>query len=540
MGTVPDSFYEFVMHYAPWYYVIPTAMTADPPQGQKNVTVADGTKFSAGMPVEIKDSAHSEWNEVDSVAGDVVTMVNNLTYTYYVAKGGTVDHGDKSYGKGAFPAAFAIEFLTEAYGATQYAALQAAILAKVVELADWLLTQQCVDPAKYAYGGFFSADGGSECWSIDAGRCIPALLKAYALTVDVDYLDAAKLAGYTFLYTMQKQPAILGIHDRYYGGFANKVTLAQAWDTVMSVENLYCLIGLKMLADSYDVANVVRYTAMMLDAATFLRVGFEDLYLYYQPPPSGSGVWYRVGLSDTEVYDDPVSFALLGLYAYEAWSATCQRVYNFVEAIRASGTYPAYWPEVCWPGYIDVVTRFPACAYYDAITSGILWKIRAERDPPSLKLAFDVITKYSNEFLYWGPVFTDYSPITPQKAMANVTWLARMFLDYVEPLTRFTRILSSKGETVLLYPIRQAVETVSYGEALDISAIVSPVRAEEVLLEAGYFLNDYLAFYTFIPVRNHDKIRRQGEDYELQSVTPFTYENQRIYFKSVGRRLLGT
>jgi hypothetical protein len=528
------------MHYAPWFYVVTTAMTADPPAGQKNVTVADGTKFSAGMPCEIKDSAHSEWNEVDSVADNVVTMKNNLAYTYYVAKGGTVDHGDKDFGKGAFPAAFAIEFLFEAYSATQYAALQSTILAKIVELANWLLTQQCTDPAKKAYGGFKSSELSTQYWSVDAGRVIPALLKAYALTSTAGYLDAAKLAGYTFLYTMQQQPSVLGIHDKYYGGFANYVSISDTWDTIMSIENLYCLIGLKMLADTYDTANASRYNSMMADLAAFLRDGFEQLYLYYQPPPSGEGKWYRVGLNDTEVYDDPVSFALLGLYIYESWSVACQRVYNFIQSIRASGQYPAYWPELCWPGYLDVVTKFPACAYYDAITIGILWKIRKERDPPSFKLAYDVVNKYSDEFLYWGPLFTDYSPITPQKAMANVTWLARMFLNYEEPLTRFTQILNSKGEAVLLYPVRQAVETVTYGEPLDVVAIVSPVRAEEVLLEAGYLLNDYLVFYTFVPVRHHDKIRRRGEDYEIQSVQPFTYENQTIYFKSITRRLLAT
>jgi hypothetical protein len=540
VGTVPDAYYQFVMHYAPWFYVVTTAMTADPPASQKNVTVADGSKFSASMPVEIKDSAHSEWNEVDSIAGNVVTMKNNLAYTYYVAKGGTVDHGDKDFGKGAFPAAFAIEFLYEAYSASQYALLQSTILAKIVELANWLLTQQCTDPAKKAYGGFKSGESSAQYWSIDAGRVIPALLKAYALTSTVGYLNAAKLAGYTFLYTMQHEPANLEIHDRYYGGFANYVSISDTWDTLMSVENLYCLIGLKMLAETYDTANASRYNGMMSDAADFLREGFEQLYLYYQPPPSGQGKWYRVGLSDTEVYDDPVSFALLGLYIYESWSFTCQRVYNFIQSIRASGQYPAYWPEICWPGYLDVVTRFPACAYYDAITTGILWKVRRERDPPSFKLAYQIVEKYSEEFMYWGPLFTDYSPIAPQKAMANVTWLARMFLNYEEPLTRFTQILNSNGEAILLYPIRQAVETVSYGEPLDLLAIVSPLRAEQVLLEPGYVVNDYLIFYTFVPVRNHDKVRRQGEDYELQSVTPFTYENQRIYFKSIARRLLAT
>jgi hypothetical protein len=88
--------------------------------------------------------------------------------------------------------------------------------------------------------------------------------------------------------------------------------------------------------------------------------------------------------------------------------------------------------------------------------------------------------------------------------------------------------------------LRHAVETVDYGEPLDLLAVVSALKAEQVLIEPGYYLDDYLAFYTFLPVRSHDKFRRQGEDYEVQTVTPFTYQNQRFYFKSVGRRLIAT
>jgi len=122
--------------------------------------------------------------------------------------------------------------------------------------------------------------------------------------------------------------------------------------------------------------------------------------------------------------------------------------------------------------------------------------------------------------------------------MANVSWIARMFLNYEEPSTQFTKILKSKGEAVLLYSVRQAVETVDYGDPLELQAVVSQLKAEQVLIEPGYYLNDYLAFYTFLPVRSHDKIRRQGEDYEVQTVTPFTLANQRLYFKSTARRLL--
>ena len=537
MGVVPDAYYQFVMHYAPWYYVVTPAMIADPPGAQKNVAVADGTKFSAGIPVEIKDSAHAEWNEVDSVAGDVVTMKNNLACTYYVAKGGTIDHCDIAFGKGAFPTAFAIEFLGEAYSAAQFASSQADIRAKIVVLSDWLLTQQCVDPAKLAYGGFKSGEMSIQFWSIDAGRVIPALLKAYELTGTVGYLDAAKLAGYTFLYTMQQQPSILGVHDKYYGGFPNRVDLTDAWDSVLSVENLYCNIGLKMLADTYDIANVARYNSMMSDLVGFLRDGFEKLYLYYQPPPSGSGQWYRVGLSDTEVYDDPISFALLGLYAFEGWSNTCQRVYNFVQSIKASVTYAAYWPEICWPGYIDVVARFPTCSYYDAVTTGILWKVRKAYDSPSYKLAHDVAAKYSAEFLYWGPTFADYSPITAQKAMANVTWLARMFVNYQEPVTQFARILKSKGESVLLYPVRQAADITTYAEPFEMIALLQNSSVKETFLEAGYIITDYLVAYTFVPVRTRDKIRSKGADYEVQYVERFMIDNQPLYFKAQLRRL---
>ena len=539
MGVVPEAYYQFMMHYAPYFYVIATAMSQDPPSGQKNVTVADGTKFQAGYPVEIKDDAHAEWNTVASVAGNVVTMVNNLAYTYYVAKNGKVEDPDPSYGRGAFPAAFAIDFLYQAYSTSQFSNKQTEIKNKIIELADFILTQQCMDNTKKAYGGFKNAEAGTEYWSIDAGRSIPPLLKAYTLTSTVGYLDAAKLAGYTFLYNMQHQPSILGVHDKYYGGFARYVTIADAWSQPMNVEDLYDFIGLKMLAETYDTANKTSYETMMSDAVGFLRSGFEALHLWFDPKPSGDGEWHRVGINETEVYDDPMSFALLGLYTYEGWSLTCQRVYNSIQSIRASAQYPAYHPAICWPGYIDVVTRFPACSYYDAITSGILWKIRAAYDKPSLAFSMKVIEKYQEEFMNWGPLFTDYSPVTAQKAMANVSWLSLLFLNYQEPLTSFTRIVRSKGEHLLLYPIRQAADTVTYGEPLDILAIVSPTRIDEIFIEPGYLINDYITVYTFAPLRHHDKIRRKGEDYEVLGVQAFDFQGETAYFKSTCRRLIG-
>ncbi len=538
MGTVPEAYYQFIMRYAPYFYVILTKMTADAASGQKDVVVEDGTKFQVGYSVEIKDDAHAEWNKVAAINGNTLTMENSLNYSYYVDKNGKVEGPDPSFGRGAFPAAFAIDFLYEAYSAKQFEVQRGEILNKIVELADFILTQQCTDPAKKAYGGFKSGETSTQYWSIDAGRCIPPLLKAYERTNGVDYLNAAKLAGATFLYNMQHNPSLEGVHDKYYGGFARYVTIADAWSQLMMVEDLYDFIGLRMLVN-WDPDNESKYATMMEDAAEFLRSGFEELWLHFDPKPNGDGKWHRVGLNETECYDDPVSFALLGLYTYEGWSLTCQRVYNFIQTIRASAQYPAYHPAICWPGYIDVVTRFPACAYYDAVTSGILWRIRAAHDKPSLQFSMQIIEKYQAQFMYWGPQFTDYSPITEQKAMTNVSWLARLFLNYQEPSIPFARILRSKGEHVLLYLVKQAADKVTYGEPLDILAIVAPIRVEEIFVELGYMINDYITVYTFAPLRHHDKIRRKGEDYEVLGVQAFDFKGETAYFKSACRRLIG-
>ena len=525
MATVPDAYFQFIMHYAPFVYVVPTALSVAA-VGQKDVTVADGANFEAGYPVQISDSNGSEWNTVSLVVGNVVTMENNLQRTYYAANGGKVEGPQPAYGRGVMSASFAIDFLSQAYGAAQFASQQSSILAKVVELADWILTQQCVNPAKKAYGGFASAEDSPQYWSIDAGRCIPALIEAYQVTGDSRYLDAAKLCGGTFLKTMQDQQA--------YGGFARAVAIDDGWLLELDVESLYCLIGLKKLAD-VDTVNASLYQGIADKAIAFLRDGVENLWLYFEP---ADGQWHRIGLTESEVYDDSLGFALLGLFIYEGWSDTCKAVYGSLQGIKAPAEFPAYNPAICWPGYIDVKNRYPACAYYDDITSGILWRIRAAHDKPSLYFSVLVAQKYQTEFMDWGPLFTDYSPITPAKAMANVSWLAQLFLNYANPNSPFARILASKGESLTLYPLQGVGDNASYGDALTVKAIVANGAAGELVFEVGYTMQDYITLYGLAPLRMHDKLRRAGVDYEVQTVQSIALKGDPEYFKSVCRRFI--
>jgi len=462
LGTVPDAYYQFVMDYAPYVYVIP----------------------GSGP--------------------------------------------DLTWGRAAFAAAFATDFLHEAYHDSQFASKQTDIYNKIVSLADWILTQQCTDPAKKAYGGFKSNETSTYYYSVDACRVIPSLLRAYDLTGTVGYLNAAKLAGATFLKTMQDKQT--------YGGFARAVTIADAWLLQMDIECFYGLVGLKMLAEKFDTANANTYQDIMSKALGFLREGFENLWLYYDPADSN---WHRVGANENEIYDDPFAYALLGVYDYEGWSITAQKVYNIINTIRASPQYPAYNPAICWAGYIDIVSRFPACDYYDVVTSGILRKIRKNHDKPSFQFSMKIIDKHQSAFMFWGAKHTDYSYEENKQAMATVAWLSLLYLNYEDPLTRFTQILKSKGENVTLCPIREASETVSYGEGIDIKAIVSPARIEEVLIEPGYIINDYLTIHVFAPLRQHDKIRRKGVDYEVFDIQEFDFQGETVHRKAVCRRLLG-
>jgi hypothetical protein len=96
-----------------------------------------------------------------------------------------------------------------------------------------------------------------------------------------------------------------------------------------------------------------------------------------------------------------------------------------------------------------------------------------------------------------------------------------------------------QGENLLLYPIREAAETVTYSEALSIKATVTMGTAGEIMIEPGYMLEDHITIYTFLPIRVHDKVRRAGVDYEVLTVQGFDLNGDPEYYKSVCRRLIG-
>ena len=58
------------------------ALTSDAAAGQKNVVVANAAGFVVGHNVLVKDLAANEDNVIASIAGNTLTMTNNLAHTY--------------------------------------------------------------------------------------------------------------------------------------------------------------------------------------------------------------------------------------------------------------------------------------------------------------------------------------------------------------------------------------------------------------------------------------------------------------------------
>jgi len=441
---------------------------------------------------------------------------------------------DESFGKGTAAAAHAIDFLYEIYNDNRFQNIKEQILDKIIELADFILSLQCNQQDSYAYGGFKNLESGTGYYSIDAMRAIPALIEAYELTGNQAYLDSAILAGGTYLYNMQKKPSEVGVHDRYYGGFAQAVMEDDSWNAEMHVVDLYGLKALKML---YDLTSDQKYVEMINGMLAFYRSGFENFYMMFSPSPYGDGKWHRVGTYENSIFDDDFAYALNSLYEHEGWTSTVRKVYEHLNASDSNSEYPAYNPAVCWAGYIDVEAKAPACDYYDAVSAGILWRIRRRHDKISYEHSRKIIEKYYENFMYWGLKFEDYSPVEDRQSTITVSWLGIFLTKYKPVNTTFIRILKALGEKIMVYPLVKEGERIAYGEGIDIEAVVEPLRTEEVILEPGYMETDQIKVYVYSPIRNRDRIEWRGHLYEVGPIQDYSFRGETVYRASVCRRV---
>jgi hypothetical protein len=70
-----------------------------------------------------------------------------------------------------------------------------------------------------------------------------------------------------------------------------------------------------------------------------------------------------------------------------------------------------------------------------------------------------------------------------------------------------------------------------------LKAIVLPTKAEELIIEPGFLVNDYIVLHVFAPIRRHDKVTRNGIEYEVTSFQDFAFKDEVIFRKATCRRL---
>jgi len=172
---------------------------------------------------------------------------------------------------------------------------------------------------------------------------------------------------------------------------------------------------------------------MIEDLVGFLRPGFENYYLWYVPSTNFSEPdpgWGRIGNC---ILDDDYGDALWGLYYYEGWSLTVEKVYTFLNSIDDdTEAEPNYDHAVCWPGYMDVVNKQPGCGYYDSRTAFLISGIRHDHDKSSLRRSIEAIVNHPEVFKYWGVGF-DFTPVegeTNMPCIVNIAQLAHLLLRY--------------------------------------------------------------------------------------------------------------
>lgn len=104
-------------------------------------------------------------------------------------------------------------------------------------------------------------------------------------------------------------------------------------------------------------------------------------------------------------------------------------------------------------------------------------------------------------------------------------------------MTDFQTILEAEGETVTWYKRTVTGETISWSTE-NVKMIVQPVRAEEIILQSGYTLEDYVKVFTISAIKQKDKVLWESAQWEILPVQPIKLRGVIQYYKATCRRLL--
>jgi len=111
-------------------------------------------------------------------------------------------------------------------------------------------------------------------------------------------------------------------------------------------------------------------------------------------------------------------------------------------------------------------------------------------------------------------------------------------------MTRFQQILSREGEDITWHKRSEGVIDPETGDRAitwtneTIKAIVQPVRASEIPLEAGYMSEDYIRIFVTADIKHLDRITHRTVQYEILPPEAFYFRGVLKYISALARRLI--
>jgi len=108
----------------------------------------------------------------------------------------------------------------------------------------------------------------------------------------------------------------------------------------------------------------------------------------------------------------------------------------------------------------------------------------------------------------------------------------------------FPQILAQEGVTVTWKKRQEGAADPDTGDLAitwtteDISAIVQPVRADEIAFEPGYSVADYVRIFVTADIQQNDRVVWQGAEWEILPPESFYFRGNLEYRTALCRRVL--
>ncbi len=103
----------------------------------------------------------------------------------------------------------------------------------------------------------------------------------------------------------------------------------------------------------------------------------------------------------------------------------------------------------------------------------------------------------------------------------------------------FASILNLSGETLRLNAVSQVNDEDSWSSmATTFIGIVAVGTVGEIILEAGYSMEDYITIYSAQQLNQHDHVTRADLQYEVKTTHHYDVNGIPQYYKSSCRKLI--